>query len=126
MDKLTARVCTILGSTALAVLAGCSTVSQATKDTVARSETTVNQAQQVVGNSESGAMELQAARNKVDEAKQAIKDGKEDRAIRLAHEATLTADLATAKSRTASVRKVADEVQASIQTLRQEAERPVR
>jgi hypothetical protein len=126
MDKLNARMCTLVGLSALAVLTGCSSVSQATKDSVARSDTAVNQAQQAIGNSESGAMELQAARNSVEQANEAIKKGDEKPALRLAQQATLHAELATAQSRTATVRKVADEVQASIQTLRQEAERPVR
>lgn len=123
MNQLYARAGTIFGLTALALLAGCS-ASQATKDTVARSETAVMQAQQALGNSESGAMELQAARNTLDQAKAAVKDGDDERAVRLAQEATLSAELATSKSRTASVQKVADEVRATIQTLRQEAERP--
>ena len=126
MDKLNARVCTIFGLTALAILAGCSSVSQATRDSVARSETAVNQAQQTLGNSESGAMELQAARNRLQQAQQAVKDGKDQPAARLADEATLTAQLATAKSRTASVQRAADDVRASIETLRKEAERPTR
>jgi hypothetical protein len=82
------------------------------------------QAQQTLGNSESGAMELQTARNTLDEAKAAVKDGDDEKAVRLAQEATLTAELATSKSRTARVQKVANEVRATIQTLRQEAERP--
>lgn len=128
MDKLTARVCTTFWATALAVQAGCG-VTQETKDAVARSETAVAQTQQALGNAESGAMELQSARSRLDEAKKAVKDGDDDKAVRLAQEATLTAQLATAKNRSAAVRKVADETRAGIQTLRQEAERasePVR
>lgn len=123
MDKLNPRLCAIFGLIAFTVLAGC-TASQATKENVARSETAVTQAQQALGNSEHGALELQNARNDLDQAKQAVKDGDDQRAQQFAHEATLNAELATAKSRTATARKLADDVQASIQTLRQEAERP--
>lgn len=126
MNKHSARVCTIIGLIPLAILAGCSTVSQTTKDSVARAESVVAQVQQTIGNSENGAIELQTAKNNLDAARQAVKDGEENRALWMAHEATLNADLATAKARTAGVRKVADEVQASIQTLRQEAARPLR
>jgi chromosome segregation ATPase len=126
MNNQNARVCTILGLTSLAILAACSSVTQANKDSVARAETAVAQTQQAIGNSESGAMQLQSARNSHDQAKQAIKEGEGERAARLAQEATLNAELATAKSRTASAQKAANEVEASIQTLRQEAERPVR
>lgn len=123
MDKLTARVCTAFWVTALALQTACG-VSQATKDTVARSENAVMQTQQTLGNSESGALELQKARNYLEQAKKAVKDGDEERAVQLAHEATLHADLATAKSQSATARKLADEVRASIETLRRETERP--
>src|SRR5262245_59823644 len=126
MNDHNVRVCTILGLASLAILAGCSSVSQATKDSVARAETAVTQTQQTIGNSESGAMQLQTARNNLDQAKQAIKDGDDALAASLAQQATLNAELATAKTRTATAQKLANEVQASIQTLRQEAERPVR
>jgi hypothetical protein len=122
MDKLTARVCTAFCVTALAFQAGCG-VSQATKETVARSESAVMQTQQALGNSESGALELQNARDTLEQAKKAVKDGDEERAVQLAHEATLRADLATAKSQSATARKLADDVRASIETLRRETER---
>jgi hypothetical protein len=123
MDKQTARVCTIAGVVALALPAGCG-VTQQTKDSVARSETAVVQAQQALGNSESGAMELQSARDRLDQAKKAVKDGDDEAAVRSAEEATLTAQLATAKNRSAAARKVADDTRAGIETLRQEAQRP--
>jgi hypothetical protein len=82
------------------------------------------QAQQTLGNAESSALELQNARNILDQAKQAVKDGDDERAVQLAHEATLHADLATAKSQSTTARKLADDVRASIETLRREAERP--
>jgi Domain of unknown function (DUF4398) len=123
MDKQTARVCTSSWVIALALTAGCG-VTPETKEAVARSETAVTQAQQTLGNAETGAMELQSARSRLDEAKRAVDDGKDKEALRLAEEATLTAQLATAKNRTAAVRKVADETRAGIETLRQESQRP--
>lgn len=105
------------------LLAGCGGVSELTKERVARSETSVQQAQQTVGNSEQGAIELQRAKENLDSARQALKDGKEPLAERHAQLAQLDAELAVSKSQSAAARKAADEVLASIKQLRQEAER---
>jgi chromosome segregation ATPase len=108
---------------AAVLLAGCGGVSDLTKERVARSETSVQQAQQTVGNSEQGAVELQRAKENLDDARRALKDGKEQQAERHAQMAQLDAELAVSKSQSASARKAANEVLASIKTLRQEAER---
>ncbi len=114
-----------VGPLALAagLLAGCGGVSDLTRERVARSETSVQQAQQTVGNSEQGAVELQRAKESLDTARRAMKDGNEQQAERYAQLAQLDAELAVSKSQSASARKAADEVLASIKTLRQEAER---
>lgn len=106
-----------------ALLAGCGGISEMTKDRVARSETAVRQAQQTIGNSESGAIELQRARDHLAQAQAALNDKKEEPALRHARQAELNAELAVAKSQSASARQAAQELQASIRTLRQEAER---
>lgn len=108
---------------AAGLLAGCGGVSDLTKERVARSETSVKQAEQTVGNSEQGAVDLQRAKENLDGARQALKDGKEQLAERYAQLAQLDAELAVSKSQTAAARKAADEVLASIKTLRQETER---
>jgi hypothetical protein len=106
------------------IAAGCSSgVSDLTKDRVSRSEVAVGQAQQAVGNSEYGALELQRARDDVDRAHQAVAAEKDTVAQRYAEQANLDADLAIAKSQSAAARKAADELTASIQTLKQEANR---
>ena len=114
-----------LGPLALAagLLAGCGGVSDLTKERVARSDTSVQQAQQAVGNSEQGAIELQRAKESLEAARRDLKDGNEKQAERHAQLAQLDAELAISKSQSASARKAADEVLASIKTLRQEAER---
>jgi len=109
---------------AAGLFAGCGGISDLTKERVARSETSVQQAQQTVGNSEQGALELQRAKENLDGARKAMKDGKEPMADRYAQLAQLDAELAVSKSQSASARKAADELLASIKTLRQEAERP--
>lgn len=108
---------------AAGLLAGCGGVSELTKERVARSETSVQQAQQTVGNSEQGAIELQRAKESLEVARRELKDGHEQPAERYAQLAQLDAELAVSKSQSASARKAADEVLASIKTLRQEAER---
>jgi hypothetical protein len=106
-----------------ALLAGCGGVSDLTRERVARSETSVQQAQQTIGNSEQGAVELQRAKDSLERARGALKEKNEQQATRYAQLAQLDAELAVSKSQSASTRKAADELLASIKTLRQEAER---
>lgn len=105
------------------LVAGCGGVSELTKERVARSESSVRQAEQTLGNSESGAVEMQRAKENLDRARRALDDNKEQPAERYAQLAQLDADLAVAKSQSTSARKAADELQASIQSLRREANR---
>jgi hypothetical protein len=104
-------------------LAGCSSVTDMTKQMVTRSETAVAQAQQTIGNSESGALELQRARDQLAQAKEALAKGDGQRAERGAQQAQLDAELAVVKAQSATARKAADELLASIKMLRQESER---
>ena len=64
-----------------------------------------------------------ALEENLDGARKAMKDGNEQSAERYAQLAQLDAELAVSKSQTASARKAADELLASIKQLRQEAER---
>jgi hypothetical protein len=112
-----------LGVSALALLGACSSVSKLTNERVAQSETSVQQAQQTVGKSEHGAMELQEARERLDAAKSALAKGQQQQAERSAAQAHLYAELAVAKAQSADARKAADEVLASLNMLRQETER---
>ena len=118
--SLLARFC--IGAAALLVLGACS-VSQATKDTVARADTRFQQAKQALGSSEGGAVELQRASDHLQQAKEAVKDGDEKPAQRHAQQAELDVEHALAKAQNASARKAAAELQAGLQQLRQEAQR---
>jgi hypothetical protein len=118
--SLLARFC--IGAATLLVLGACS-VSQATKDTVARADTRFQQAKQALGSSEGGAIELQRASDHLQQAKEAVKDGDEKPAQRHAQQAELDVELALAKAQNASARKAAAELQAGLQQLRQEAQR---
>jgi uncharacterized protein DUF4398 len=112
-----------LGACALVLLGACSSASDLTKERVTKSEASVQQAQQTVGKSEQGAVELQQARDKLDAAKTALAKSHEQEAERAAAQAHLYAELAIAKAQSADARKAADEVLASLNMLRQETER---
>ena len=121
MNKL---LISIVGASSMALMIGCGGgVSQLTKDRIARSETAVQQATQQLGNNEAGAIELQRAKDNLAQARAAEKANNEKSAERFASVAQLDAELALAKAQTASTRKAADEVLASIETLRNEAAR---
>lgn len=113
----------IVGLLTAGVLVGCSSVSSVTRERVAQSETSVQQAQQTVGRSEAGAMEIQNAKNNLQQAQTAMAKSEGEQAERYAQLAQLDSELAVSKSQTASARKAADELQASIQQLRQEVAR---
>lgn len=107
----------------LVMLSACGGVSRLTNERVARSETSLQQAQQTVGQSEHGAVELQQARDRLAAAKSALAKDQQQAAERAAAQAHLYAELAIAKSQSAQARKAADEVLASLNMLRQETER---
>lgn len=113
----------IAGASMLGMLTACGGVSELTRQQVARSETAVKQAETTIGTSEAGAIELQQAKESFAQAQHALEKKEEKQAQRFASQAELNAQLAVAKSQSASARKAADELLASIQTLRQEAER---
>ena len=71
---------------AAGLLAGCGGVSDLTKERVARSETSVKQAEQTVGNSEQGAVELQRAKENLDAGASGVegRQGAAGRAVRAA------------------------------------------
>jgi hypothetical protein len=107
----------------LSHLAGCGGVSELTKENVNRAETAVLQAQQTMGGSEQGAVELQRARDHLDAAKGAVANGDEKPAATHAQQAQLDAELAVARAQSAMARKAADEVHASNKMLSEEAQR---
>jgi len=117
------KLALVIGMSLLATLTACSSVSALTKERVAQSDASFQQAQQAVGRSEAGAIELQQARDKLDAAKTALANDRQQEAERSAAQAHLYAELAVAKSQSAAARKSADEVLASVEMLRSEAER---
>ena len=118
-------VAVVLGTGTLAALGACGGISNLAEERVAQSETSVQQAQQTLGQSEHGAVELQQAKEQLSTAKSAMANGQQQEAERAATQAHLYAELAVAKSQSASARKSANEVLASLEALRQETERTV-
>jgi chromosome segregation ATPase len=113
----------MVGLLSIGVLGGCSSVSDVTRERVARSESSFQQAQQTVGRSEAGALELQRAKDNLEQAKAHLAKKESQPAERYAQLAQLDSELAVSKSQSAAARKAADELMASIQQLRQEVQR---
>jgi hypothetical protein len=107
----------------MSVVGACSNVSTLTKERVARSEVAVQEAQRTIGQAETGAVELQSAKQHLDAANNALTKGQQQEAERRAEQAQLHAELAVAKVQSAEARRAADEVLASTETLRSETER---
>jgi hypothetical protein len=105
------------------LVAGCAGSSELAKDRVAQSGVAVQQAQQQIGQSESGATHLQEAKNSLAAAQVSIAKGDEQGADRNATRARLHAELAVAKSQSAAAQSAAAEVLASSKTLQQEVDR---
>jgi hypothetical protein len=70
-------------------------------------------------------LELHIARQKLDEASLALKDGQNEQARRLAEQAFVDAELAEAKARAAKARRNAEEVGRTVEVLRGESRRPL-
>ena len=106
----------------LSVMAGCASSSrESVREEVARTEATVQQVQQSGMTRDSGGLELEQAKDKTRQARAALERGKEERALRLAEQARLDADLAQAKARSYTAQRSAEAVRTSIEQLRREA-----
>lgn len=129
LEKLTSvrGPCYKVGVIALAlgmsVVGACSDVSAVTKERVARSNVAVQEAQRTIGQAETGAVELQKAKQHLEAANNALAQGQKNVAEQRAEQAQLHAELAVAKVQSAAARRAADEVLASTETLRSEIER---
>jgi uncharacterized protein DUF4398 len=108
---------------ALLALTACQSVSDVTRERVSAADAAVQQAQQSVGTQESAAVELQHAKDSLEQAKRELSKKNGQSAERWARAAQLDAELAIAKSQSAASRKAADELLASIEQLRRESQR---
>lgn len=107
----------------MSVVGACSDVSSVTKERVARSNVAVQEAQRTIGQAETGAIELQKAKQHLEAANSALAQGQRIVAEQRAEQAQLHAELAVAKVQSAEARRAADEIMASTETLRSEIER---
>lgn len=109
----------MIGATLIgAMLAGCSGVP-VPKEQLAVSQAAVNEATRS-GAPEHAPAELRSAREKLDRARQAVKDHEYERARQFAEQAEVDARLAQAKAGSERARVAADQVQESLEVLRQE------
>jgi macrodomain Ter protein organizer (MatP/YcbG family) len=107
---------------AAALLAGCATESERPTQEMARAQTLIDQAEKA-GAQRYAAAQLEQARAKLDEAQAADRKGKHDDAQQRATEAAADAELAVAMANSGEAQRAAADVQQSVDTLRDEAQR---
>lgn len=107
---------------AAALLAGCATQSERPTQEMTRAQTLIDQAEKA-GAQRYAAAQLDQARQKLDLAKAAEQKGKHDDAQMRASEAAADAELAVAIANSGEAQRAATEVQQSVETLRDEAQR---
>lgn len=111
----------LLSVAALLALAGCSSGPRPIAE-LARANTLIEQAEKT-GAARFAAADVEQARGKLSRAETAADDGDQETALRLAKEAAVDAELAQARSAAAEAKDSEEELERSLQTLREEAER---
>lgn len=106
----------------IAVLAGCAAKTPAPERQVTLASQSIDQAESS-GAVEFAPVELESARDKLNQAKLAMDREENIKAGRLADEAMVDANLAEAKARSAKSEKVVAELKESIRVLKQEMNR---
>lgn len=105
-----------------ATLAGCASNEPRPTEELTRARTLIEQARES-GAYQFAATEVQSAQDKLAKAESAADKERHADARRLAVESSLDAELAVAKSRSGKAEAAAEQVAASVETLRQEAAR---
>ncbi len=118
--KRTATTIALCG-TALTLGACATSGDVAPNEEIARAEVVIRQAEQS-GAAEHSARELSMARRKIERSKSAVDDNEPVEAARLAEEASADAELAAARSRAETAEQAAEEIRATIASLRSEAQ----
>ena len=117
---------TVLLALSAAVVAlstiGCSRHNPVVAAKIAQAERAVDEAQQA-GAALRAPAEFKSARDKLTSARTATENGNHDQAIRLAEQAAIDAEYARARAANQRVNGMADEMNQSLKTLRQELER---
>jgi len=107
---------------AAALLAGCVTQSERPTQDITRAQTLIEQAEKA-GAQRYAAAQLEQARAKLDQAEAADRKGEHEDAQQRATEAAADAELAMALANSGEAQRAATEVQQSVETLREEAQR---
>lgn len=103
-------------------LVGCSSKMPPPTQKIALTEAAINQAE-ASGAVEYAPVEMRSAREKLAQARTAMNLEENKKALQLAEQAEVDAQLAEAKARTAKSQKAVTELQESIKTLKMEIER---
>lgn len=117
-----ASCCALLAAAMLASAAGCASAPDRPERELAAAEVTIQQAQQS-GAARYGSAELSAAQQKLAAARTAAEREDMESARRLAQEAALDAELASATARNRKAESAVDELNDTIEVLRQEIAR---
>jgi membrane-bound lytic murein transglycosylase len=107
---------------AVTAIAACAAAPERPAAEMSRAQTLVEQAEEQ-GAQQFAAADLERARQKLRQAEAAINDKEMAEAHRLAAEAALDAEFATVRAKSGQARKAADEVDRSLESLREEASR---
>ena len=113
-----------VGFLAICALAGCAASSREARyeQALGRAQASVGQARRA-GAYEEAAQQLTTAMDKLDEAKRVSGHGHKEQATRLLEEAAVDADLAAATAQNRKIQDALADVQASVETLREEIDR---
>jgi hypothetical protein len=103
-------------------LIGCAGTAERPVEQLARAEANITQAEQS-GAREHSPLELDLARQKLNQAQSAAEDNDNEEARRLAEQAAVDAELAAAQARAAEAERAAAALAESLATLRREAAR---
>jgi hypothetical protein len=121
-DLMRSHGAMFLATCSMIILAGCAGEAQRPDAEIARANTLIEQAEKA-GAQRYAAAELQSARDKLQQVDAAVKDGKGDRALHLAQQASADAELANARAASGEAQRAAGEVEKGTETLREEADR---
>jgi hypothetical protein len=106
------------------IVTACGSAPARPTEDMTRARTLIEQAEKA-GAQRYAAVELESARDKLQQADAAAKDGKQEIANERAAEAVADAELANARASSGEAQRAAQELQRSNETLRQETERGV-
>lgn len=118
----TGRLSWPAGMAIVALTASCASGPERPHQALARAEASIEQAEQS-GAREYGAVELSAAREKLNKARAAANEGEHIVARRYAEQAALDAELAAAMTRSRKAELSVEQLNRSIETLREEIAR---